>query len=289
MKLELTDCTNVGVFAPVCSGKTFLMNQWLSQQNRFLRFDYTGETMNDSSVEHFHSPRELLLRLRDEDLGGGYFFRIAYHPGREVMEHYRWCQRALWTLDTPRWFALDECHRIFGQRNAMDADAEYLIRLARHNQIGVIGMTQRPQDVQKLFVDSCRMCVIFRSQEENFLNACAGHWGNEVADVVENLRPLIYLDKTKEVKQIQQCVVVTRDGQQPRIYDFKTDRFIPMDVFLSGDHNGQPEQEEETEQEVPEGEGEENGDGAFHRDSRSSGASNGELPDIADDSDFTEL
>src|SRR4029077_8116029 len=148
MKLELTDCTNVGVFAPVCSGKTFLMNQWLSVQNRFLRFDYTGETMNDSSVEHFHSPRELLLRFRDDSKGGGLFFRIAYHPGREVMEHYRWCQRALWTLNTPRWFALDECHRIFGQRNAMDEDAEYLIRLARHNQIGVIGMTQRPQDVQ---------------------------------------------------------------------------------------------------------------------------------------------
>jgi hypothetical protein len=229
----------------------------------------------------------LLLRFRDEDAGGELFFRIAYHPGREVMEHYRWCQRALWTLNTPRWFALDECHRVFGQRNAMDEDAEYLIRLARHNQIGVIGMTQRPQDVQKLFVDSCRMCVIFRSQEENFLNACAGHWGNEVAEAVEQLRPLIYNDRTKAVKQIQQCCVVTRDGQQPRIYDFKTDVFIPIDRFLDGDHSGGEPEEPEKEEE---GNGEEQGTHknsteSFRGNSHSEGTRDGNLRNETPDSD----
>ena len=280
MNLQINDCTNVGVFAPVCSGKTFLMNEWLKTQNRFIRFDYTGETISQPGLEHFNSPKEMLLRLKDEDKGGEYFFRISYHPGRDVMEHYRWCQRAIWVLNSPRWFALDEFHKICPQKGTyLDPDVETLLRLARHNQMGVIGMSQRPQDINKLFIDSCRMCVIFHSQEENFLNACAGHWGNDVADAVENLRPLIYNDRTKQIKQVQQCCVVTRDGLPPRVYDFKTDSFVSVDNFLTGKS---PEPEPETEPELEE----EQEDGAFRGNKRESGAPNGELSDNPDDSDI---
>ena len=281
MKLKIIPCTNVGVFAPVCSGKTYLMNEWLKTQNRYVRFDYTGETVGQSGVEHFYSPRLMLLRLQDKSVGGDAFFRIAYHPGKDVMEHYRWCQRVLWAFDTDRLFALDECHRLFGQKQAMDPDAEYLIRLARHNQMGVIGMSQRPQDVQKLFVDSCRMCVIFHSQEENFLNACAGHWGNDVADAVGNLRPLIYDDKNKIVKQVQQCCVVTRDGMRPRIYDFKTDSFLSISAFISGithEDNIESEQQENKE------------NGTLRTDLDAQGSSNGEIrtpeADSSDDGEY---
>lgn len=289
MKLQITDCTNVGVFAPVCSGKTFLMNEWLKLQNRFVRFDYTGETMGDLGIEHIYNPKELLIRLMNKDKGGDAFFKISYHPGMNVMEHYRWCQRVLWQFDTPRWFAIDELHRIAGQKMGMDPDFEYLARLARHNQMGVIGMSQRPQDVQKLFVDSCRMCVIFRSQEENFLNACAGHWGDDVASAVEQLRPLIFDDKTKIVKQIQQCCVVTRDGQQPRIYDFKTDNFIGISTFLSG-INSEQNQELEDEEDGEQSGAQQNNEGAYGRDSHSEGASNrsvrNEETDSGNDGDF---
>lgn len=232
--IPIIDSTNIGVFAPVASGKTFLMQEWLKAQNRYVRFDYTGETIKEgAAVEHIYSPRILLDRLEKNP----FFFKIAYHPGKNVMEHYRWCQKAIWMIDEPRWLAVDEYHRICPQGPRLDEDVETSLRLARHNQLGIIGMSQRPQDVNKLFVDSCRMCVIFRSQEENFLNACAGHWGDDVAEAVENLRPLIYDDVAKKVKQIQQCVVVTRDGNAARVYDFQTGQFTPVSQFLEGTEN----------------------------------------------------
>lgn len=232
--IELTESTNTGVFAPVASGKTFLMDEWLKVSNRYVRFDYTGETTNKQNVEHIYSPRELLNRIEKNP----WYYRIAYHPGKNVMEHYRWCQKAVWMFDQPRLLAIDEYHRICPQGPRLDEDVESSLRLARHNQLALLGMSQRPQDVNKLFVDSCRMCVIFRSQEENFLNACAGHWGEDVASAVENCRPLIYRDTTKTVLQKQQCVVVTRDGQPARVYDFQTDKFIPVQKFLEDKENG---------------------------------------------------
>ena len=233
--IPIVDSTNIGVFAPVASGKTFLMQEWLKAQNRYVRFDYTGETIKEgAAVEHIYKPHALLDRLQENP----FFFKIAYHPGKNVMEHYRWCQKAIWMIDEPRWLAVDEYHRICPQGPRLDEDVETSLRLARHNQLGIIGMSQRLQDVNKLFVDSCRMCVIFRSQEENFLNACAGHWGNDVSEAVEQLRPLIYDDVAKKVKQIQQCVVVTRDGNAARVYDFANDKFTPVLQFLEEKENG---------------------------------------------------
>lgn len=228
--ITISPASNVGVFGPVASGKTNLMRQWLAQENRYVRFDYVGDTYreSDASVEHINSLPVFVNRIEKNP----YYFRIAYHPGKKVMEHYLWVQRALWILNTPRWLAVDEYHKICPQTPLLDEDVETSLRFARHNQLGIIGMSQRPQDVHKLFVSSCRLCVVFHSQEENYLNACAGHWGSDVADATQLLRPLIYDDTTGQVRQTQQCVVITRDGLAPRVYDFGDDGFIPIDLFL---------------------------------------------------------
>jgi hypothetical protein len=115
--------------------------------------------------------------------------------------------------------------------------------------LGIVGLSQRPQDVHKLFVDSCRRCIIYRSQEGNFLDACGNHWGDDVAECVENLRPLVYNDVTKVVKQVPQCVVVTRDGEPAKVYDFQTDSYVTVGEFLEGKRpeRGQPTEEEESE------------------------------------------
>lgn len=233
--IKLTESTNAFFCGPVRSGKTFLLRKLLAEHNRYVRFDYTGETMKegDATVEHFYKPLPLLERLEKNP----FYFRIAYHPGKNVMEHYKWCQRAIWQFDTPRLLAIDEVHRVFPQGPKLDEDAETAIRLARHNQLALIGASQRPQDVIKIYIDSCDLCVIYRSQEENFLNACAGHWGSEVADAVETMRPLIYRDVTKKVIQVPQCVVIVRDGNPARLYDFKTDEFLPLSASRTWNKN----------------------------------------------------
>lgn len=243
--IPLTESSNVFLCGPVRSGKTYQLEEWLGGLYRYLRFDYTGETrkLHDPTIEHYFSPRELLARLRDKP----YFFRIAYHPGRNVMEHYRWCQRALWMLDSPRWLVMDEFHRVCSQRAPLDEDMESALRLARHNLLGIIGASQRPQDVQKLFIDSCLMCVVFRSQEENYLNACRGHWGDDVGEAIEQLRPLVYHDVTGKVKQLQQCVIIRRDGTEPQVYDYATQSTVTVTEFLNGKRpSAAPPEEEES-------------------------------------------
>jgi hypothetical protein len=240
--ISLDESQNVFVCGPVCSGKTNLLNTWLKEHNRYIRFDYTGETLNAPNVEHVYKLKPLLDRLEENPL----YFRISYHPGKNVMEHYRWVQKCIWMLDTPRVLAMDEYHRVCPQTTKLDEDVEYSLRMARHNLLGIIGLSQRPQDVAKLFIDSCRKCVIYKSQEGNFLDACANHWGDDVASAVEKLRPLVHNDVTKVTKQVPQCVVVTRDGQAPKIYDFSNDGWIPIQSFLEG---SQIPEKEETESE----------------------------------------
>jgi hypothetical protein len=230
--ITLDPSSNVFICGPVASGKTHLLNTWLKTENRFVRFDYAGEVTGDPNVEHFTHPGPLLDRLEENP----YYFRVAYHPGKNVMEHYRWVQRAIWMLDTPRYLAMDEYHRVCPQTTKLDEDVEYSLRMARHNQLGIIGLTQRPQDVHKLFVDSCRKCIVYRSQEGNFLDACANHWGDDVADCVEHLRPLVFDDVRKITKQVPQCVVITRDGNPPVVYDFTTDKTIPCTVFIDQEY-----------------------------------------------------
>lgn len=272
--IDLIPSTNTFVCAPVCSGKTYLLRQWLLTHNTYVRFDYTGETMKESdpTVTHVYKPAELADKLEETP----YYFRVAYHPGKNVMEHYRWCQRILWQLDNPRLLALDEMHRVCPQMGRLDDDVETAVRLARHNQLGILGMSQRPQDVHKLYIDSCRLCVIFRSQEENFLNAVAGHWGRDTADACAALRPLIYNDVTGEVKQVQQCIVITRDGHPPRVYDFATDTYITVAEFLEG--KNPPEKPNAEEAEAEEGPSE-NADDAFYTDLDAQRPQNGSVPD----------
>jgi hypothetical protein len=244
--IPLDESTNIFVCGPVCSGKTNLLNTWLSTHNRYVRFDYTGETTGNAGIVHVYNPHQLL----DEIEKRPYYFRIAYHPGKNVMEHYRWCQRVVWMFDAPRVLGMDEFHRVCPQTTKLDEDMETALRMARHNQLSIIGLSQRPQDVHKLFVDSCRRCIIYRSQEGNFLDACANHWGDDVAECVETLRPLVHNDVTKITKQVPQCVVVTRDGSIAQVYDFKTDSYVTVTEFLEGK---QPEGQTNTEEQEEDG------------------------------------
>jgi hypothetical protein len=245
--IPLDESTNVFVCGPVCSGKTNLLNVWLEKHNRYVRFDYTGETTGNPGIEHVYNPSALLDRLEKNP----YYYRLSYHPGKNVMEHYRWCQRAIWMFpEASRVLAMDEYHRVCPQIGKLDEDVETCLRMARHNQLGIIGLSQRPQDVHKLFVDSCRRCIIYRSQEGNFLDACANHWGDDVAECVEQLRPLVYNDVTKECKQVPQCVVVTRDGALATVYDFQTDSSVYVNEFLEGKRPEHAAQEEPSDNEL---------------------------------------
>lgn len=228
----------VGVFGPVASGKTHLVKQWLKDLNRFVAFDVTGEFSEGKDVEQiWASPSALHKRLQSNP----YYFRIAYQPSGDIDEDFYWVYRAMWQVQTARYLAVDEFHLIAPVHNS-NPDLQIILRFARHAQLGVIGVSQRLADVSKLFTSSCRMIVLFWTQEARDLEAIRERWGDEVAKAVRNLRPLIFNDVTKVTTQIPQCIVYSK-GTGARIFDFKTGGFVSVsdrptehrDVPASGD------------------------------------------------------
>jgi len=208
------------VFGPVASGKTFLLKQWIESQNRIVIFDVTGEFVVDESFVHVYSnPKQLASILKQTP----YVFRIAYEPGKDLETDFYWTLSALWVTPSDKLLVVDEFHMICPV-NAASADVQQMLRFARHDKLGFIGVSQRIADVHKLFTSSCRMVVLFNTREARDWDAIADRYGSKCADTVANLRPLLYDDVNEVTQQIPQCVVIEL-GQAPRVFDFKTDTF----------------------------------------------------------------
>jgi hypothetical protein len=220
--IELGQCEITAVIGPMASGKTYLIeNDWLPTQNRVVRFDATGESMEAPGWEHvWKSPKQLWERLQENP----YYFKIAYHPGTNIQEDFYWCVKCLWRLDVYKMIVCDEFHEVC---NVSDTPkfVQTMMRYARHNHLSVIGASQRIADVHKLFTSGARQVVIFYTQEARDLMAVRDRWGSEAEEMVANLRPLLYNDQSKEVRQVPQCLVI-RKGSPPQVYDFATKSFV---------------------------------------------------------------
>lgn len=220
--IELGECEITAVFGPMASGKTYLIEKvWLPAQNRVVRFDATGESLEDPTFEHvWQSPKALYERLEENPL----YFRIAYHPGANIQEDFYWVVRCLWRLNVYKLLVCDEFHEVCNVSETPKF-VQTMMRYARHNHLAVIGASQRIADVHKLFTSGARKVVIFFSQEARDLLAVRDRWGSEAENLVANLRPLLYDDRTKNVRQVPQALVIEK-GSPPRIYDFQKGAYV---------------------------------------------------------------
>lgn len=225
MKLIFQPCTIVFVCGPVRSGKTYLINEWCKRENRLVRFDATGETVEDETMLHiWNSPKQ----LNDAIKVNPYAYRIAYHPGTDILVDFEWASKILWRTDASKVLVCDEFHEI-APVNDTPRWIQTILRYARHDRMGLIAASQRIADVHKLFTQSANMVILFHTTEARDLDAIESRW--RCADLVENLRPLLYEDLTGKTKQIPQCVVIQK-GTKPRIYDFKTDSFMTINTLV---------------------------------------------------------
>jgi hypothetical protein len=221
MSIELGPCEIAGVFGPMASGKTYLLSSWLRSghplANRYVRFDVTGETLDDPGLIHiWKSPRDLYEAIKSSP----YYFRIAYHPGENLETDFRYALRVLWRFDVYKLVVVDEFHEVCSV-NETPRYVQTMLRYARHAHLAVIAASQRIADVHKLFTAGCRKVVIFRSDEARDFVAIRDRWGLEAAEHMRALRPLIYDDVRKVTKQVPQCLVIDK-GSAPVIYDFQT-------------------------------------------------------------------
>ena len=208
----LTDCTTVGVFAPVSSGKTWLLHKWVNAMERSCTLDTTAECMAEDYTHIWANPKQLAERLRDNPT----YYRIAYHPGPNIIEDFNWLTVSMWNVPNPRWLVIDEVHEVCSI-NSVPERMNMLLRYSRHVLLGVIGASQRIADVDKLFTANCRMVVLFNTVEARDHIAISDRWGKEVDEQVKALRPLIYDDATKTVHQEPECLVWVR-GRGTKVF-----------------------------------------------------------------------
>jgi DNA helicase HerA-like ATPase len=115
----------------------------------------------------------------------------------------------LWWCPSDKWLVIDEFHFVCPVNDITGSMSDTL-RLARKRQLGLVGVSQRIADVHKLFTSCCRMVVLFWTTEARDLIAIKDRFGDDVAERVRNLRPLLYNDITKEVTQTPQCIVIRK-------------------------------------------------------------------------------
>lgn len=212
----LPDCNNVLVVAPVSSGKSWLLKQWINSLQRSLFIDITAESLDGAYSHHvWHSPKHLGEILEENP----FYYRIAYHPSsRNFLLDFQWAVDLMWTttgngLSLSRWLIIDEIHEL-----EMTEPMDRIVRYARHDLLGFIGATQKFSDVSTLTRDNTRMFVLFHNQDDIELKAIRGKFGKVGEEKVRNLRPLIYDEANKKVIQTPQCLVWNR-GYGLSVYD----------------------------------------------------------------------
>lgn len=216
MSLILPDCKLTFVCGPVASGKTHLIKRWIDGDNRHVVFDSTGEYSEDRTREEiWGNPKALYDRIKENP----YYYRLVYVPGRNRNEDFSHVLNAMWWIKQPKLLVCDEVADICPV-DSLDENIEMLLRFARKDKMGFLTASQRIADVHKLFTGGCRMVVLFQTHEARDLDAIESRW--KCADLVENLRPLLYDDVAQATRQVPQCVVIEK-GKRPYVYDFESD------------------------------------------------------------------
>lgn len=209
--MELTAVKTVFICGPVASGKTHLILQLVTNKPDVLMLDTMME-FEDENYEHVWRNPQALCKI----LASPGHHKVIYHPGKNLLESFRWASAAYWQLETPRWLVLDECHEYTAHENF-----DSLMRYARKRQLGVICASQRIADVPKSVTTNSRMIIIFYSSEARDYLAVKDRFGIEAAEAMRNLRPLLYNDETKRVEQTPEVVVYQR-GKPIEIHDLGT-------------------------------------------------------------------
>ena len=199
--IDLPPTITAGVFGPVCSGKTYLVKQWLQRCNRGLAFDYVGEFEGEPGVDtYFARPKDCFVRMKSNP----YYFKIAYVPSPKIELEFQRIQAQMYFIHTHKILFCDEFHRIAPVNRTPD-EVETMLRFSRKARIGLVGVSQRIADVSKLFTSACRMVVLFQTNEARDLDAIDDRWG--CAEQVQNLQRLIHDDSTGNTSQSPSVIV----------------------------------------------------------------------------------
>lgn len=209
--IELQEASTMLVLGPTASGKTFLMRNLMKPYRRVMWFDTTYEIDDaDREFEHFFNLPTWIDRMEK----GESFYKIAYHPvSSDVEKEFDLVSRYFWQLDFSRWLVADEAHEFNNSQTLKP-----MLKYGRKRLLGILAASQRVCDLKPHVRTNARSVVLFYTNEGRDIDAISSSYGEETAEAVTKLKPLIYNDTTKVVTQTPQCILYKR-GQGFTVID----------------------------------------------------------------------
>ena len=213
---ELIDGELTFLCGPVASGKTYLARKWFELQPRVVVFDTSAE-YDELPGEHFwSSPKRFAERMEQADTDGK-DYHLIYHPGNDSELAFEWVVRSMWQPLEPRVLICEEVHE-FMNPSMEHPHMRLISKYARKRNLGFVGISQRIADTHRNFTSACRRTILFYTQEARDIDAIADRWGNDAANAVSALRPLVHRDGSNTTEQTPQALMIER-GNPPEVIE----------------------------------------------------------------------
>lgn len=173
------------IFGKRGSGKSCLAKELLQQHSRYIVFDTLGEYTEGVIVQDLEELKALWGKVYRRP------FRIIYQPLDPDSEFPIVATYVLRCGNVE--FLIEECDR-YTMPKGICLPFKEIIQRGRHNNIALIGVTQRPRGIDHLLTSQAKKMCIFNTNEPGDIDYFKGIIGDAVAAKVEALKQYEYVE-----------------------------------------------------------------------------------------------
>jgi len=173
------------VFGKRGSGKSFLAKKLLQQHNRYIVYDTIGEYTEGVIVQDLEELKGLWGKVYRRP------FKIIYQPLDPEGE---FPIIATYVLRCGNVTLLIEEIDRYARPLAMGIQLKEIVQRGRHNNIALIGVTQRPANVDRLLTSQAKKMCIFNTTEPRDIEYFRDVIGDTVTAKIEALKQYEYVE-----------------------------------------------------------------------------------------------
>lgn len=144
------------VFGKRGSGKSVLAKSLIRYQNRYLIYDTLGEYTDGVTISDLDTLRRFWLKVYQRN------FRIVYQPLDPDAEFDAVCE-LVWECQDMT-FLVEEIDQ-YCQLHRMSPEMKNIVQRGRHRHIELIGVTQRPANIDRLLTSQTKEMYILSMTE----------------------------------------------------------------------------------------------------------------------------
>lgn len=172
------------VFGKRGSGKSVLARSLIHNQNRYLTYDTLGEYSDGVTICDLDTLRRFWLKVYQRN------FRIVYQPLDPDVEFDAVCE-LVWECQDMT-FLVEEIDQ-YCQQHRMSPEMKNIVQRGRHRNIELIGVTQRPANIDRLLTSQTKEMYILSMTEPRDIAYFKDAIGGDVEEKIAALEQYQYV------------------------------------------------------------------------------------------------